>query len=291
MDWLARGIAVASATIAMTSVIWAVLSWRLAGPALRIHSLAYQEELVLRIFNAGRTAETIEHVVLGGRSGGRGGLDLTLPLSLPLRLEPGQTKSWRLNPHDPALSSRWSAVLAGWTSLWLLTGSMRQHRVEVMPFAEKRPPTVGWRLVPRRTKWARYAPLAIGIPVAVCAASLTRPLSTLVVIALAVVVCIRGFLALGTSPSFWRRRVERWALLFALVVSFFLWVGSAGRSVGETLPTADIVMLAVYGTFALLLAIPGAVPEVAETLRQIGDRVRSATSRSRAAGSDSVSGA
>lgn len=281
----------ATATIALTGVIWAVLSWRLAGPALRIHSLAYQEVLVLRVFNAGRTAESIEHMVIGGRAGGRGGLDLTRDLGLPLRLEPGETKSWRLNPLHPALSVRWPTVVAGWTSLWLLTGSMRQHRVEVMPFPERRPPEVGWRLVPRRTKLARYAPLVFGFPIAFCAASLgAQPLAQGLVVALGLLVAARGFLALGTSPSFWRRRLERWALFGALVVSLVEMARSSGRPAGGALPTTDLILLLVLGTGAVILAIPGAAPEAAETTRLIRDRVHSLSSRVRRTSSGSVSG-
>lgn len=88
----------------------------------------------MRIFNAGRTAESLEHIVLGDRKGGAGGLDLTDHLRLSLRLEPGETKVWRLNPRASPLAERWASASAGWASLWVLTGSMKQRRAEVIPF-------------------------------------------------------------------------------------------------------------------------------------------------------------
>jgi hypothetical protein len=274
-DWVARGIAGASAVVAMTSFLWGVVSWRLNGPALRIHSLAYREVLLVRVFNAGRTAESIEHIVLGGSRGGAGGLDLTRPLELPLRLEPGETKSWRLNPHANPLAGRWSTVTAGWDSLWLLTGSMRQHRVEVMPFPVRRPPSVGWRLVPRRTKLARYAPLVVGFPVALLSDSAgMRPLSTWLVAMLGVVVAVRAFWVMGTSRAYCRRRVERWALAFASLVSVVLWARAGSRSVSADAPTADTLGIVGLLALGLVLAVPGAAPNIAAATQLLGDRAK-----------------
>ena len=257
-DWFARGIAGASAVIAMTSFVWAVLSWRLNGPALRTHCLAYQEVLVLRVFNAGRTPESIEHIVLGGRRGGADGLDLTAALGLPFRLEPGETKSWSLNPLADPLAERWSTVRAGWESLWLLTGSMKQHRAEIVPLFEERPPSVGWRLVPRRTKLARYAPLGLGAPVALLAAAAGRqPLATAMVSLLGAIVVVRAGWAAGSVPSFTRRRVERWVLAAALFISIVERVRASSRPVNEQLPAADLVGIVVLIALGLVLAIPG----------------------------------
>lgn len=272
-DWVARGIAAASAAIGMTSLMWAVLSWRLAGPALRIHALAYREELVLRVFNAGRTAESIENIVLGGRRGGNGGLDLTRHLELPMRLEPGQTKLWRLDPHFPVLSDRWRTVAGGWASLWVLTGSMREHRAEVVPLSDGRPPAVGWRLVPRRTKLARYAPLVVGTPVAAVAASEgSSPLAAWLVSTLCLAVAVRAFWVSGTSKSFGRRRVERWALAAASLVSVVEFARASGRPVGADLPTADMALLVALFAVAFALAVPGAAPEVVAVPRLLAAR-------------------
>lgn len=280
-DWVARGIAAASALVAVTGLGWAVLSWRLTGPALRIHSLAYRRLLILRVFNAGRTAESIEHVVLGGRKGGAGGLDLTHHLDLPLRLEPGETKLWRLNPQAPPLAERWSIVSTGWSSVWLLTGSMRQHRVEVMPFPEAMPPEVGWRLVPRRTKWARYAPLMAGFPTAMAACVGPTLFGGWLVASFGVFVAARGIHALGGSRVFRRRRAERWALAAGWFLSFVLWTRTSNRPPGEELPIADTAGLALFVLVALVMAIPGAAPqvvlgwcEVRQQVRLFGGRVR-----------------
>lgn len=264
----------ASALVAVTSLAWAVLSWRLTGPALRIHSLAYRQVLILRVFNAGRTAESIEHVVLGGRRGGTGGLDLTHHLGLPLRLEPGETKSWRLNPQASPLAERWSIVSAGWASVWLLTGSMRQHRTEVMPFPEQLPPQVGWRLIPRRTKLARYAPLIVGVPTAMAAAVGTSRLAGLLVAMLGTFVVVRGVYALGGNRAFHRRRVERWALAGGWLLSLVEWTRASSRPTVGELPRADTAALVVFFLIALVLAIPGAAPQLTLTYGQVRQRAR-----------------
>lgn len=280
-DWIARGIAAASALIAVTSLVWAVLSWRLTGPALRIHSLAYRQILILRVFNAGRTAESIEHVVLGGRRGGVGGLDLTHLLDLPLRLEPGETKSWRLEPQEPPLAERWSSISTGWASVWLLTGSMRQHRTEVVPFPETLPPEVGWRLIPRRSKWARYAPLMVGVPIATAASAGPSPFAGWLVGSLGVFAALRGIHALGGSRVFHRRRIERWALAAGWILSVALWTRASNRLAAEELPKADAAGLAVFLFVALVLAIPGAVPQVALVWSEARQRVRILSGRIR----------
>lgn len=281
-DWVARGIAGASAVIAMTSLLWGIASWRLTGPTLRIHSLAYKEVLLVRVFNAGRTADWIEHVVLGGSRGGIGGVDLTHPLDLPIRLEPGETKSWRLNPQEAPLKDRWSTVTAGWDSLWLLTGSMRQHRVEVMPFPERRPPSVGWRLVPRRTKLARYAPLTVGLPVVLLAASVrTRAVSVWLVALLGVVVAVRAFWVIGSGRAFWRRRIERWTLAGAELLSVVEWMRASSRSASEGIPGKDMACIGVLIAVGLVLAVPGAASHLAVVTRLLMDRPRDVAAKIR----------
>lgn len=282
-DWVARGVAAASVLIALTSLLWAVLSWRLTGPTLRIHSLAYREVLLLRIFNAGRTPESIEHIVLGGMKGGAGGLDLTNSLSLPLRLEPGETKRWQLNPKASPLMERWATVGAGWSSLWVLTGSMKQRRVEVMPIAEKLPPTVGWRLVPRRAKFARYAPLMAVIPISIATTAGGNSVATWLIAVLGVFVAGRAFWVMGANRFFWRRRVERWALAFGWLLSVIELARASSRPVGTEVPHVDIAAIAVFILAAVLLAIPGAAPRVSEVSKQAHERARFLADRMRAA--------
>lgn len=275
-DGFVRGIAGASAVVAITSFVWAVLSWRLNGPALRVHCLAYREVVVVRLFNAGRTAESVEHIVLGGRKGGADGLDLTAALGLPLRLEPGETKSWSLNPCAEPLASRWSNVSAGWESLWLLTGSMRQHRAEALPLLEERPPAVGWRLVPRRTKLARYAPLCVGLPVALFAGSADMsPLSRILVVLLALIVAVRAGWVMGSGGgSFLRRRVERWALATASLMAVVEASRASNRPDGELLSAADWAGLGTLLAVGMILAVPGWASHVAFAVREGGSWVR-----------------
>ncbi|MDU0314108.1 hypothetical protein RKE38_10465 [Phycicoccus sp. M110.8] len=273
-DSVARGIAAASAVIAMTTLAWSVLSWRLAGPTLRIHCLAYREELTIRVFNAGRTAESLEHIVLGGRKGGARGLDLTAHLGLPMRLEPGQTGRWRLNPSVEPLAGRWRQVTAGWCSLWVLTGSMRQPRVEVIPLPQSRPPVVGWRLVPRRSKLARYATLLLGVPVAFVAAVDLRPVATYAVVWLAIGVVVRAIVAAASGPVFVRRRVERWALGAASALSVIESFRATGRPTGTDMPTVDYVSLMVLAVVGMTLATPGLAADVAAGAQLLTERLQ-----------------
>jgi hypothetical protein len=282
-DWIYRPVALMSAVVALAALVWAILSWRLAGPSLRVHCLAYRQELVVRIFNAGRTADSIEHIVLGGRKGGHGGIDLSGHLELPLRLQPGETKRWRLNPDVSPLADVWPVVTSGWASLWLLMGSMRQHRVEVMPFPEQVPPAVGWRLVPRRTKAARYAPLLVGWPIAAWTASPgTNTMEKWLVASLGCIVIVRAcWVVAGTGRSFRRRRVERWALAGGLFLSLIELARTSGTQPGEPMPLPDLVLVSAFGIFAVVLAIPGAVVQVGiayGALVERWDAVRARTS-------------
>lgn len=273
-DWIARTIAAVSAFVALSGIAWSVLSWRLTGPSLRIHCLAYRDVLVLRLFNAGRTPDSVEQIVLGRKRGGIGGIDLTSPLDLPLRLEAGETKRWRLNPRASPLAENWPMVTAGWASLWLLMGSMRQHRVEVMPYPENLPPEVGWQLVPRRTKAARYMPLLAG-SVAVWAISAgTSASEVALVTSLGVFVFLRGFWVMPSSRPFRRRRVERWAVATGSALSVVELARTSNMTSGESPAFLDTTLLGTYLLVALILATPGAVVEVKATWQSLLNYLR-----------------
>lgn len=267
-DWVARGIAAVSVFLAVVSLVWSVLSWRLSGPSLRVHCLAYREVLLVRIFNAGRTAESIEHIVLGGRKGGMGGLDLTDELGLPLRLEPGETTRWRLNPAVSPLVERWSVVSGGWESLWVLSGSMRQRRVEVMPLNQSLPPAVGWHLVPRRTNVARYAPLAMVAPLVVFGSGGASSDFHWLVALGGLLVGVRALSLIGAPRTFRRKRVERWCLALGWVLCVVELSRASTRPASAEVPAIDIAVLSVYVWVSLVLAVPGAVPQTADAIAE-----------------------
>lgn len=278
-DWVARGIAAASVGISLTSLAWAVVSWRRAGPSLRSHAIAYGNVLVVRVFNSGRTTDWMEQAVLGGRSGGVGGMDLTGTLSLPMRLEPGGSKRWEIELGDVGLA-RWPASIAGgWSSLWILCGSMTQHRAEVIPSPRLRPPTVGWQLTPRRSKASRYLPLLGAVAIAAASEPDLRPWSTMIVVTLGMFVVVRGFWAWSGSRPSSRRRVERWVLSLGWMLSVVA-LSSARRLEPPWAPA----VLVSYSLIAMGLAVPGVVPQVGgivsaakERLALLGKSRRSAT--------------
>jgi hypothetical protein len=277
--WPALGLI--SAALAAVALMWGVTSWRLSGPALRVHCLAYRSVIVVRVFNAGRIADSVEHIVIGGMSGGRGGFDLTEALALPIRLDPGEARRWRLDPAATELTSHARRIRDGWASLWILTGSMRRHRVEIMPVGTDSPPKVGWQLVPRRTRFTRYLP-AVGAAAAFLAASL--PTQTWVVVAVALIgllVVVRGVVASGSARAFPRQRVERWALALIWVACLVLLARGVDRPAGAPVPAADIALIGASSVVAFVIAKPGAASHVLDSTVILREWCASARTRMR----------
>lgn len=286
-DWVARGLGLASALIGLTSLCWSVLSWRRTGPALRVHAIAYREVLIVRVFNAGRTADSIEQTTLGGSSGGATGVDLTKTLELPQRLEPGESKHWEIEPRAVSLSEWPATVAGGWASLWLLSGSMKQHRTEVMPLRSARPPAAGWRLVPARVKLARYLPFLGVVSLAFATSPGAGVTAEVVTTLLGAFVIVRGFWALSTDKRFIRRRVERWTLAAGWMLSLVLLRYASASPVTDEQPAWVVVVTVGYAALATVLAVPGQAPEVAriaagarERLRYVSTWFRGSVSRS-----------
>lgn len=267
-DWLARGIAFTSVAISLTNLAWAVVSWKRTGPSLRSHAIAYRNVLVVRVFNAGRTTDWVEQAVLGGRSGGVGGVDLTGKLALPVRLEPGESKRWEIEPSDVGVT-RWPASIAGgWSSLWILCGSMNQHRADVIPSSRLRPPSAGWRLISTRSKIGRYLPLVGAVTLAAASDPGLRPWSTTIVAILGVCIVLRAFWALSGNRASSRRRVERWTLGIGWILSIVML--SHARRVEPSWAPAILVS---YSLIAVGLAMPGVVPEIAGFLATSKERL------------------
>lgn len=248
--------------VAATGLAWAVMSWRLSGPSLRLHCLAYRDVLVIRVFNSGRTSDTIEHIVLGGMRGGRGGFDLTPHLELPLRLEPGQAQRWTLNAHADELSQIADRVHHGWASLWVLTGSMKQHRVEVLPLNAAAPPAVGWRLVPRRVHVTRYLPIVGASLAPVFATYATTEWAAWLLAATGTALLIRGVLALGSDGVFRRQRIERWAAAGIWLACLVLLTRGLSRGEAESVPALDVTLIVGTWVTAYVIGKPGAASQV-----------------------------
>lgn len=268
-DWIARGIAVAGAAVAVLSLTWSVIAWRLSGPHIRTHAFLYQRELVIRVFNAGRSADTIEQLVLGGRRSGMGGFDLTKLVTGPLRLEPGESKRWVIDP-DRLPRERLAIARDGWESVWLLLGSMRQRRVEVLPMPQARQPDVGWHLAPRRVKVSRYTPLMV-LPVIVgCSESAWKAPGKTLLSAAIIVVVLRAVGAVWRGSSARRVRVERWvtAIGVALAAACF----ASARAASES----QVLSFAVEGYFALsiVLAVPGLVSRGLAAQREVATHLK-----------------
>jgi len=252
----------------LLALAWGVTSWRRAGSRLRIHALLYREVLVLWVFNAGRTTDQVERIVLGGRRGGIDGLELTKDLGAPIKLAPGE--SWRhefrwksLVPED-----RHRILSGGWESVWLLLGSMRQQRVEVTAVGEDAPSLVGWRLARRGVGVTRYLPLAGAISLLLvstaapmwdfyggCALAL---LWGLVLVRAVVVLMVSGF-----EPA--RRRVERWTVAAFAMAATLIWVGRADAA--DSFAAAPWLNSTAI-TVGLVLAWPGGIATVYRQIRR-----------------------
>jgi hypothetical protein len=246
----------ASPLLAIAGLAWAVSSWRGAGARLRIHALLYREVLVLWVFNAGRTTDQVERIVLGGRRGGIGGLELTKDLGAPIKLAPGE--SWRREFRWKSIvpEDRQRILSGGWESVWLLLGSMQQRRVEVTAVGEDYPPRVGWRLAPR------------GAP-------RQEPYGALAWLALVVLVVTRAFMVSGYEPA--RRRVERWVVAAVATMATTIWLTKAGAANSHWAPWTNYVVIGVGAA----LAWPGGIATVyREVRRRVKTRQRRRAFRS-----------
>jgi hypothetical protein len=257
-----------SPLLAIAGLAWAVSSWRRAGSRLRIHALLYREVLVLWVFNAGRTTDQVERIVLGGRRGGIDGLELTKDLGAPIKLAPGESWRHEFRWKSAVPEDRHGMLSGGWESVWLLLGSMRQRRVEVTAVGEDYPPRVGWRLAPRGVGITRYLPLAALIPLTLVTAAAPRQhvYGAYALTALWGLVAVRLFMVSGYEPA--RRRVERWAVAAVAAVATFIWIAKANASNSDWAPWTNYIVIGVGAA----LAWPGGIATVH---REVGRRMNS----------------
>lgn len=267
----------ASPLLAAAALVWAVASWRRAGSVIRIHALLYREVLVLRVFNAGRTTDQIEHIVLGGWRRGIDGLELTPALEQAIKLAPGESWKHELEWRSVVPDDRQRMVAGGWESVWLLMGSMRQRRVEVTVIGEDRPAVVGWRLSSRGVGLSRYLPLVAAtlMLLVVGAASGHGSWGALALAALVGLVIVR-ILTAGPFESV-RRRFERWTIAAIAAVATIAWIVRADAT------NSDWVNWVITPSLlaGLVLAWPGAIAGFVRVLQQRTNawKTRSATSR------------
>jgi hypothetical protein len=260
----ATTIAALSLVVATASVGWNIAAWRRAGPLLRVHALLYEEALVIRIFNAGRTSEAIECAVLGGVRHGRRGIDISEALRLPRTLGPSESLHEQLHWKDLVPLKRQTLLRSGWESVWLLRGSMQEQRVEVLPIAGRRPPTIGWDLAPSRSNQNRYVPLIMAVPfvtIGADAATHTSPVWISFAIVVPVVMYrIHTAVVRGRPPR--RRQAENWTVVVGALVTITLWTARA-----------DFQWMWVgYAAWAVVLATPGAVSAITIDVRSAIDR-------------------
>ncbi|HWH30496.1 MAG TPA: hypothetical protein VNU26_16350 [Mycobacteriales bacterium] len=277
VDAWARGLAVASFAVALASLIWNVMAFRRGGSRLRVHALLYDEVLLLWIFNAGRTSDTVERLVVGGTRGGIGGADITDSAGAPFALGPGESRRLEL-PATILPSQRLAAAASGWDSLWLLLGSMRQRRAELLPVGQARPPTVGWRLAPRTAAAKRYLPLAAVLAVlAVSGNGAAVAIGWTVLLALA---AVRAYAA-PMRRGFGRLRAER----------RFCYLGLPVALVATLMPEGSplVYLVLAYLAGAVVLAWPGAVSRLLEHVAAVRLQLRARSSRVSTADSESLS--
>jgi len=237
----------------------------------------YREVLVLRVFNAGRTTDQIEHIVLGGWRRGIDGLELTPTLEQAIKLAPGQSWKHELEWRSVVPDHRQRMVAGGWESVWLLMGSMRQRRVEVTVIGEDRPAVVGWRLSSRGVGLTRYLPIvaAILMLLVVADASGHKAWGALALAALVGLVIVR-FLTAGPFESA-RRRFELWTIEAIAATATIAWIAGADATNNDW---SNWVI--TPGLLAgLVFAWPGAIAGFIRALQQRTNawKTRSATSR------------
>lgn len=256
--WISLG----SLLVSVSTGIWSVVSWRRAGSHLRIHALLYRDVLLLWVFNAGRTADRVEELVIGGRRGGIGGWSLTDKVGGGFSLGPGESKRMELDWKSLFPQSRHATLEGGFASAWLLLGSMRQRRAEVLALPDRRPPVVGWRLAPRGANLVRYLPLALSGPL-LAMAELSRtspPAGALVGILL--LLGLGGWVLVTTGFRSQRRKVERRYMAVGTLALTTL-------SLAKPLWMASGYPTAFYFLGALVIGLPGWLPVALEAIGRI----------------------
>lgn len=265
---LAVLVAVLSLLIAASSLMWSISSWRRSGPLLRVHALLYEQELVIRVFNAGRAPDSIDQVAIGGSRRGRGGIDITAALGAPATLRPGESRCWRLEWREQIPQSRQVLLVQGWESLWLLRGSMTEQRTEVLSQPGRVPPTSGWDLAKASSDRDRYVPLIMAVPLGALAVDATSHfLQAWIFIGITSLVLLHRVVrwVSRTGAVAARRRAEHAAVVIGSVVVLFAWEARLDASTPIT----------IYILVATLLAWPGAVSGLIAGVQRFASGTRS----------------
>ena len=265
---LAVLVAVLSLLVAASSLMWSISSWRRSGPLLRVHALLYDQEIVIRVFNAGRAPDSIEQVVIGGSRRGRGGIDITAALGAPAALRPGESRCWRLEWREHVPQNRQALLVQGWESLWLLRGSMTEQRTEVLSQPGRVPPTSGWDLAKASSDRDRYVPLIMAVPLGALAVdAASHFLQAWIFIGITSLVLLHRVIrwASRTGAVAARRRAEHAAVVIGSAVVLFAWVARLDASTA----------IAIYILVATLLAWPGAVSGLMAGVQRFASGMRS----------------
>lgn len=277
-DWVARGLAGAGLLMSGIGLAWSIFAWSRSGPHLRVQALAYGRQLEIRVFNSGRSPNTVVNMLLGGRPDSDRVADLTGHLELPWRLEPGDSKMVRLDDTHEALTGHWQFVRGGWSNLWLLAGSMHRHQYVIVPTSASRASDAGWRFAPRGTTARRWMPLVIGGPMLFLSAHAgDDEFLGAAVVAVACLIAYRGVLALRRA-SFARRRVERWSLGVGALISIGVLTAEADRPAWEPIGTVEMYLLFAYVAWTATLASSGGPPAVRQCWRDAVDLAAGALS-------------
>ncbi|HEY3547809.1 MAG TPA: hypothetical protein VGK17_17185 [Propionicimonas sp.] len=265
---LATAISILSLVLAAAAVVWSVASWRREGPLLRVHAHLYGTVLTVQIFNAGRTPEQIQRVVLGGVRHGHSGVDITDALGGETVLEASGAIRKEVDWLDIASTADRRLLRNGWSSLWILSGSMREYRADVLPTGDAYPPTAGWRLAGKGAQQTRYVPLVLAAPFSALlwdASSHTAAIGGLLAVVVLVLVYRLHRAVTRRMGPFGRERLQNAAAVIGGLVSLTSWLV---RTSPGALPILG------YLALACVVAIPTAVTGVAVETRDVMEQAR-----------------
>jgi hypothetical protein len=260
-------VSLASLFVSVSTGIWSVVSWRRAGSHLRVHALLYREVLLLWVFNAGRVADRVEEVVIGGRRGGIGGASLTEVVGGGFSLGPGESRRIELDWRMRLPVARHTTLEGGFDSVWLLLGSMRQKRAEVLALPQRRPPEVGWRLAPRGANMARYVPLAFGLPLLLVSDLASRNPTDAAMVGILVMFGVAVWTVFTPGFRSQRRKIERRYIAFGTLILTAL-------ALAEPQWMASGYPFALYLSGALVVGWPGWLPVALDARRMVRTSVQ-----------------
>lgn len=264
---LSDALAIVGATLGTTSFMWSLEAFRRSGARIRVRALYNNDSLDLAVVNAGRAADAVVHVFLGGVRVGDG-LELNGPLSpelsqplspaTPFAVEAATPLLARVALGDVATPHLLRRATAGFESVHVSLGSLSAVRADVVPVSRLKV-AAAWSPRPLVSRVRRFGPLAGAVTV--CAATQASPGAVdsvrSAIFGVGVLIFFAYLWSSRHRETYARARLERWATN-GMLLAALLWTGALYVPTGAS-STGPELLLAVLLLVGILFAVPTAI--------------------------------